>query len=158
MQTRILFLCTGNCCRSQMAEAILAHLGGDRFGARSAGSDPAGFIHSLAIEALHRLRIPLPEHAFSKSWDEFTDDSFDAVITLCDQAAGEACPLPPERSARAHWSLPDPALMGGREEDRIELAYRVAERLQAKIRGLIEIDWSQPRQEIEQRLAFLGEI
>lgn len=141
-----------------MAEAILAHLGGDRFIVRSAGSDPAGFVHPLALAAMDRMHVPVSEDATSKSWDQFADESFDAVITLCDQAASEVCPIPPERGARAHWSLPDPVFLGGREEDRVELACRVAERLRAKIEGLIEIDWSQTRADVEERLAFLGEI
>jgi len=157
-RVKVLFLCTGNCCRSQMAEAILAQAGGDRFAAYSAGSDPAGFIHPLAIIALQRLDIPLPDSALSKSWDAYADESFDAVITLCDSAAGEACPIPPERGARAHWSLPDPAFHPGQESDRIELAMRVAERLKAKIKGLLAVDWSRPRGEIETRLRFFGEI
>lgn len=155
---KILFLCTGNCCRSQMAEAILAHAGGDRFVAFSAGSDPAGFIHPLAIEALRRLSIPLPEGAYSKRWDEFASESFDAIITLCDRAAGEACPLSPDCGVRAHWSLPDPVYHPGAEQDRIELARRVAERLRAKINGLISLDWNAAREDLSQKLQFLGEI
>lgn len=155
---KVLFLCTGNCCRSQMAEAILAHAGGGRFLAFSAGSDPAGFIHPLAIEALKRLAIPIPDGASSKRWDVYADESFDAIITLCDSAASEPCPIPPEAGVRAHWSLPDPAYQPGSEEDRIQFAVRVAERLMAKCKGLLTVDWSAPRAEIEGRLAFLGEI
>ena len=141
-----------------MAEAILAHAGEDRFSAFSAGSDPAGFVHELAIEALRRIRIPINANADSKKWDQFADERFDVIITLCDQAANEACPIPPESGVRAHWSMPDPVYHPGSDEDRTEFAVRVAERLKGKIEGLLEVDWTAPRPDIESRLRFLGEI
>ena len=155
---RILFLCTGNSCRSQMAEAIVRHLGADRFVARSAGSEPAGFVHPLAVAALQHLGIPLRTDAASKSWDLLRDEHFDALITLCDAAAGQACPITPRLATTAHWPLTDPATHPGSEEDRLALAVRVAERLRLKITGLTELDWSQPRALIEARLSALGAI
>lgn len=154
---RVLFLCTGNSCRSQMAEAILRHLGGNRFEALSAGSHPAGFVHPLAIEALRRLNIPLGEPR-SKSWDEFSHTDLDLVITVCDHAAAESCPQWPGRPIRVHWSLPDPAFQPGTADERLEFALRVARRLRGKIDRLVQFDWSAPSEQIEAHLAFLAEI
>jgi len=140
-----------------MAEAILRHLGGDAFEALSAGSHPAGFVHPLAIEVLRRLEIPLGDPV-SKSWNEFARDAVDVVITVCDYAAAEVCPVWPGDPIKAHWSLPDPAYHGGSEEECLEFALRVAKRLHAKIEGLVQLDWSSPRRDIERRLAFLAEI
>ncbi|MBU0716981.1 MAG: arsenate reductase ArsC [Planctomycetes bacterium] len=154
---RVLFLCTGNCCRSPMAEALLRRIGGERFEACSAGSQPAGFIHGLAIEAMRRMGISV-EGQESKSWDVFRDDPVDAVITLCDAAAAETCPQWPGAPLTAHWSLPDPAYHPGAEEERMELAMRVADRLRLKIEGLVNLDWSADRQQLAKHLNDLGEI
>ncbi len=154
---RVLFLCTGNSCRSQMAEAILRHLGGPRFEPLSAGSHPAGFVHPLAIEAMRRMDIPL-EGQSSKSWDCFAGQAVDAVITVCDAAATEACPVFPESPVSVHWSLPDPVYHPGTDEERLAFALSVAERLRTKIQGLIQIDWSADRGQVKRRLEFLGEI
>jgi len=154
---RVLFLCTGNSCRSQMAEALLRHMGGERFEPYSAGSTPAGFIHPLAIAALKRLDVAMSEQE-SKSWDVFAEVPLDAVITLCDQAARESCPTWPGGPAKAHWPLPDPAYHPGTEAERAEFALRIAERLRAKIAGLLALEWQKGRAAIEERLRFLGEI
>ncbi len=154
---KVLFLCTGNSCRSQMAEAILRHLSSDRFEALSAGSHPAGFVHPIAIEAMRRLDIPLEDQT-SKSWDEFAETSLDAVITLCDVAANETCPVWSGNPITAHWSLPDPAYHPGTEDERLQLALRVVQRLRTKTEGLIKLDWSMDRTELTKRLQFLGEI
>ncbi len=154
---KILFLCTGNSCRSQMAEAILRHLASDRFEAMSAGSRPAGFIHPLAIEVMRNMNVPL-ENPRSKSWDEFSDKPVDVVITVCDAAAGMVCPVWSGAPISAHWSVPDPSEHPGSEEERLEFALRVAERLRVKIEAFIDLDWSMNRDELAQRLGFLGEI
>ena len=154
---KVLFLCTGNSCRSQMAEAILRHTGADRFDAFSAGSYPAGFIHPLAVEVMNEMGVPLDDQT-SKSWDEFSDTLFDVVITVCDDAAAESCPVWPGDPIRAHWSLPDPAYHQGTEEERLEFARRVALRLRTKIEGLVTLEWSKDRGELARHLQFLGEI
>lgn len=154
---KILFLCTGNSCRSQMAEAILRHTGGNRFEALSAGSHPAGYVHPLALEALARLNIS-HEDGRSKSWDEFQTTPVDVVITVCDAAAQEACPNWIGAPITAHWSLPDPAMHPDGERERVEFAVRVAQRLFAKIEGLVALDWSKPPAALTERLRFLGEI
>jgi len=153
----VLFLCTGNSCRSIMAEAMLRHLGSDRFAAHSAGSRPAGFIHPLAVHALSTMRIPLSELE-SKSWNEFADKHVDVAITLCDSAAAEACPNFPGTRFKVHWSLPDPAYHLGDETQRADFALLMAHRIRAKIEGLLAIDWASSNLEIQKRLSFLGDI
>lgn len=157
MTRTILFLCTGNSCRSQMAEALLRKIGGDGFTALSAGSRPAGYVHDLAIETMRRMDVPMGS-AESKSWDEFAETPVDVVITLCDEAAGETCPVWMGAPFCAHWSLPDPSFYLGNEEERIEFAMRVAARLRLKIEGLVAIDFDAAREAIAQRLEQLGDI
>ncbi len=140
-----------------MAEALLRHLGGDRWEALSAGSHPAGFIHDLAIEAMTKLHVPLVDQR-SKSWDEFANAELDVVLTLCDAAAGQTCPTWPEAALTAHWSLTDPAMHPGSADQRIALAVSVAKRLKTKIEGLVALDWSADRAAITERLKFLGDI
>lgn len=121
MVQRILVLCTGNSCRSVMGEALFNHLGKGRIEAVSAGSFPAGYVHPKSIETLKRHGID-PGQPRSKSWDEFADQSFDLVVTVCDQAAGEACPFFPGKPKKLHWSTPDPAKAMGADAD-IEAAF-----------------------------------
>ena len=113
---RLLVLCTGNSCRSVMAEALINHLGGGRYAAVSAGSTPTGSVHPRALETLARHGVPAGSPR-SKSWDEFAGQAFDVVLTVCDQAASESCPVFLGPAARVHWSIPDPAKAGGTEDD-----------------------------------------
>lgn len=140
-----------------MAEAILRHLAGDKFDACSAGSHPAGFIHPLAIEAMRQLDVPMANQR-SKSWDEFKDTPVDVVITLCDDAAAEACPVWPAEPIVTHWPLPDPTHHPGSEEERSEFAQSVVLRLRTKIEGLVNLNWSADRSDLTKHLGFLGEI
>ena len=137
---RILFLCTANCCRSQMAEAILKHIAGDRFEVLSAGAQPTGFIHPLVLDALEPMGIPV-EDQHSKSWDEFVGQPIDLLVTLCDLAAEEVCPLWPDRPTTVHWPLPDPVMTPGTDDDRLAAAHRTAERLVLKLQRLAALDW-----------------
>jgi len=107
MKRRVLILCTGNSARSQMAEALVNHLRGDRWEAFSAGTHPAGFVHPQAIEALKEAGIDNPG-ARSKSVDEFLTATFDVVITVCDDAA-EECPVWLGQGRKVHIGFPDPA-------------------------------------------------
>ncbi len=113
---KILVLCTGNSCRSVMAEALINQLGHGRYQAWSAGSYPTGSVHPKSIETLKRHGID-PGQPRSKSWNEFTNQSFDLVITVCDQAAGESCPLFPGHPKKVHWSTPDPAKATGSDAE-----------------------------------------
>lgn len=109
---KILVLCTGNSCRSVMAESLINHLGEGRYQAVSAGSKPAGYVHPQSIETLkrHGIAVGTPR---SKSWDEFAGQAFDFVITVCDAAANEVCPVFLGKHEKLHWSTPDPASATG---------------------------------------------
>lgn len=113
---KVLVLCTGNSCRSVMAEALINHLGQGRFQAVSAGSKPAGYVHPKSIETLIRHGINAG-NPYSKSWNEFSGQNFDCVITVCDQAAAESCPLFTGSAKKLHWSTPDPAKAAGTETE-----------------------------------------
>ena len=113
---KVLVLCTGNSCRSIMAEALINDLGRGRYRAWSAGSVPASYVHPKSIETLKRHSI-VPGQPRSKSWNEYTEQSFDLVITVCDQAAGESCPLFPGTRKKLHWRTPDPAKVTGSEAE-----------------------------------------
>ena len=118
----VLFLCTGNSCRSIMAEAIMNRAGGGRFVAHSAGSHPTGVVNPHASALLQRMNHPT-EHLWSKPWDVFTRSKnpdapeLDFVFTVCDNAAGEMCPIWPGQPMSAHWGLPDPALFEGSDAE-----------------------------------------
>jgi arsenate reductase (thioredoxin) len=123
----VLFLCTGNSARSIMAEAILTHWGADRFRAFSAGSQPKGQVHPMALDLLRETKLPTAELR-SKSWEEFATPgapSLDFVFTVCDNAAQETCPVWPGQPMSAHWGIPDPAAAQGSEAER-RLAFRQA--------------------------------
>lgn len=113
---KILILCTGNSCRSIMAEALINHLGDGSYKAFSAGSKPAGYVHPKSIETLKRHGIDAGKPR-SKSWDEFDGQNFDLVITVCDAAASESCPVFLGQQKKLHWSTPDPATATGSEEE-----------------------------------------
>lgn len=157
---RVLFLCTGNSARSILAEAILNRLGAGRFEARSAGSHPTGRVHPLALEVL-RERGYGTEGLRSKSWDELAAPGappIDVVVTVCDRAAGESCPLWPGRPVTAHWGLPDPAAATGSPEERRAAFRRTAEELERRIRRLVELpaeDLEPPA--LQDRLRRIGE-
>jgi len=111
----VLILCTGNSCRSHMAQGILREIAGDLLDVQSAGSDPAGFVHPLAIRALAEIGIDISSHT-SKHLKEFTDRDVETVITVCDNA-DQACPTFPGQVNQHHWPFPDPAKAKGSEEE-----------------------------------------
>jgi arsenate reductase len=126
----VLFLCTGNSARSILAEAILNGSGGGRFNGFSAGSDPKGTVHPLALALLERKGLPT-RGLRSKAWDEFARPGapqLDFVFTVCDNAAGEVCPLWPGQPITAHWGMPDPAAVEGTDLEKAN-AFREALRI-----------------------------
>ncbi len=132
----VLFLCTANSCRSQMAEAIVNARLGDRWQAFSAGTRPAGYVHPKAIQVLRE--IGLAHEGRSKAADEFRGYTFDAVITVCDET-NEQCPVWLGRAGRRlHVGFPDPAKASGSEEEILEAFRRVREDIQARLLPLLE--------------------
>lgn len=121
----VLFICTHNSARSILAEALLNHFGGGRFKGYSAGSFPSGTVNPMALATLERLHVPVVD-ARSKNWEEFAAPgapALDFVFTVCDNAAGEVCPIWPGQPMSAHWGVPDPSNVEGTEEE-VERAFR----------------------------------
>jgi arsenate reductase len=121
----VLFICTHNSARSILAEALLNHFGGGRFKGYSAGSFPSGTVNPMALATLERLRVPVVD-ARSKNWEEFAAPgapALDFVFTVCDNAAGEVCPIWPGQPMSAHWGVPDPSALEGTGEE-VERAFR----------------------------------
>jgi protein-tyrosine-phosphatase len=116
----VLFLCTGNSARSIIAESILRQIGAGRFVSYSAGSRPAGKVNPFALQYLQAQRMPT-DGLRSKNWEEFVQPgapSLDFVVTVCDNAAGEVCPVWPGQPMTAHWGVPDPAAVDGTDEQK----------------------------------------
>ena len=137
----VLFLCTANSARSILAEGLLNHLGRGRFRAYSAGSFPGGRVNPLAIETLRSLGMDAGE-ARSKSWDEFAGADaprMDLIFTVCDNAAGEACPVWPGHPVTAHWGVPDPAAVEGTEEQKRQAFRDAATTLRRRIEALVSL-------------------
>jgi protein-tyrosine-phosphatase len=137
----VLFLCTGNSARSIIAEALLTQMGATRFRAFSAGSYPKGEVNPHAVELLNRMGLST-EALRSKSWDEFAaaeSPILDFIFTVCDNAAGEMCPVWPGKPTTAHWGIADPAAVEGTEAAKRE-AFRMAlHELEARIRLFIDL-------------------
>ncbi len=155
----VLFLCTGNSARSILAESLLNHWGAEKLRAYSAGSFPTGRVNPLALELLAHMKIPATG-ARSKSWDEFGAPGaieFDFIITVCDNAAGEVCPIWPGKPVTAHWGVPDPAAATGGEVEKI-LAFRDAFRaLEHRIRIFVSLPLaSLDRMKIKRELDRIG--
>ncbi|MEK6618902.1 MAG: arsenate reductase ArsC [Nitrospirota bacterium] len=134
MNHKVLFLCTGNSCRSQMAEGMLRHLARDRFEVASAGTHPAG-LNPGAVGAMREIGIDISPHR-SKRVNEYLDTRFDYVITVCDRAK-ETCPVFPVASSQLHWSFDDPAAAQGSAEERRAVFRRVRDEIAEHIRRFI---------------------
>ena len=155
----VLFLCTGNSARSILAEALLNVRAAGRLRAWSAGSHPRGEVHPLALEVLRTCDIPV-EGLRSKSWDEFAGDTaphMDVVITVCDAAAAETCPLWPGGPVKLHWGLPDPAAVAGTHDEQLAAFAHTFTTLEKRIELLLSLplDFLSP-DELQQQLSNLG--
>ena len=135
MKKKVLILCTGNSCRSQMAEGILRHLAGDRFEVVSAGTTPSR-VHPLAIKVMAEIGIDISRHR-SKAVREFLGQEFDYVITVCDSAK-QSCPVFPGKAVKIHWSFEDPAGAEGSEEECLKLFHRVRDEIRRKIESFLD--------------------
>ncbi len=136
MKKRVLFLCTGNSCRSHMAEGLTNHFLGDTWEAVSAGTQPSGYVHPLAIAALAELGIDISGHT-SKTADEFRQTPLDLVITVCDDAA-ENCPLWLGQGRVTHISFPDPAKATGTEAEKTAVFRQVRDDIRAQVLPYLE--------------------
>ena len=157
----VLFLCTGNSARSILAEVLIDHWGRGRFAGYSAGSFPRGTVHPLALDLLQRLCLRT-DGLRSKSWSEFALPGapvMDFVFTVCDQAAGEVCPVWPGNPVTAHWGVPDPAAVEGTEDQRRQ-AFRDAHRqLEARIKLFLALPVDKlDRVAIKRRVEEIGRI
>ena len=134
MRLRVLFVCTHNSARSQMAEGLLRHFGGDDVEAVSAGTEP-GELHPLAIAVMAEEGIDISGQR-AKLVDDFVQQQFDHVITLCDDA-NESCPYFPNARQRLHWSFPDPSAAGGTREERLAVFRQVRDGIRARVEELL---------------------
>ena len=123
----VLILCTGNSCRSHLAEGILNAVAGDILNVVSAGSKPSGYVHPLAIVAMKEIGIDISHHR-SKSWDEFMHQSIETVITVCGYA-DQLCPIFPGQVNRHHWPFDDPAHATGTDEEKLAVFRRVRDEI-----------------------------
>ena len=132
----VLFLCTGNSARSILAESLLTHWGRGRFRSYSAGSFPKGEVHPLALDLLERMNLPAQGFR-SKSWDEFAAPqapALDFIFTVCDNAAGEVCPVWPGKPMTAHWGIADPAAVEGSDADKAFAFRKALKELETRIK------------------------
>ncbi len=157
----VLFLCTGNSARSIMAEAIMNSLGKDKFRAYSAGSHPSGRVHPLALDTL-RIAGLSTEGARSKAWDEFAGPGapkMDFVFTVCDNAAGEVCPVWPGQPMTAHWGVEDPTAFEGTDAERRAFFLKVFRMLQNRIAVFASLPVaSLDRQSLHSRVKDIGRM
>lgn len=157
----VLFLCTGNSARSILAESLLNHHGRGRFRGFSAGSQPKGRVHPIAVALLKQLELPCAELR-SKSWHEFEAAGappMHFIITVCDNAAGEVCPVWPGKPMTAHWGIPDPAAVEGSEAQEWQ-AFRTALRqMEQRIKALVSLPFdSLDRVQLKSRLDAIGKV
>ncbi len=136
MTKRVLILCTGNSCRSQMAESLWESLGNGEWHSESAGSKPSGYVHPLAIRAMQELDIDISSNT-SKSLDQFQNEPFDLVVTVCDNAQ-ESCPVFPGAKQTLHWPFDDPADATGTEDEQLVFFRRVRDEIKHRIESYLQ--------------------
>lgn len=136
LKYRVLILCTGNSCRSQMAEGLINHFLGEAWQAYSAGTEPSGYVHPLAIEAMHELGVDISQQE-SKNADVYRHVNFDQVVTVCDDAA-ENCPLWLGNGKVSHMSFPDPASATGSEDEKRAYFRQVRDDIRGRLLPFLE--------------------
>jgi len=155
-----LFICSGNSARSIMAEVILNHLGKDRFRAYSAGSHPRGEVHPLTLQLLSGKGYPI-EGLRSKGWDEFARPDapkMDFIFTVCDQAAGEACPAWPGQPITAHWGFADPVAVSGDPEKQLKAFANTQFQIANRIRTFLSLPLARiDRLSLQNQLRQMGQ-
>ena len=157
----VLFLCTGNSARSILAEAILNQIGKGRFRAYSAGSHPAGKVNPYVLEMLAAQNLPVAELR-SKSWDEFVAPgapALDFVFTVCDNAAGEVCPVWPGQPVSAHWGIEDPAAVQGDDAARRHAVHTALQLLNRRISVFINLPFAKlDKMALKQEVDSIGRL
>jgi arsenate reductase len=154
----ILVICTGNSCRSVMGEALFNHLGQGRIKAFSAGSQPIGRINTGALATLKRHDLPTEGYK-SQSWEEFEDQPMDIVITVCDNAAGETCPVYLTKAVRAHWGVSDPGHVEGTEAEKIAAFERTFSTLKLRVEKMLELPLeTMPPEQLTAELNAIGQL
>lgn len=158
-QYNVLVLCTGNSARSILGEVLFNALGKGTFIAHSAGSKPAGRVNPFALELLQQRGHSI-EGLRSKSWDEFAAaPQFDFIFTVCDNAAGEACPIWPGKPATAHWGIPDPAAVEGGDDDKRAAFRKAYEQLARRIQLFMSLPIQKlDKLTLKQKLAEIGRV
>jgi len=152
---KILYICTHNRCRSILSEAITNHVAKGKLQAFSAGSQPVGQVHPLSLKYLAEKGISTAGLK-SQSWDEFESLAPDIVVTVCDSAAAETCPVWFGNTVQVHWSLPDPSKLQGTESEVRDAFYRVMSTIEQRVQKLLELDL-EPLSKAERR-ALLNQI
>lgn len=156
----VLFLCTGNSARSIMAEALLNTMGKGRFRVFSAGSQPGGTVHPFAVEQVKATGYPL-DNLRSKSWDEYAAPDapkMDFIITVCDNAAGEVCPVWPGQPVSAHWGFEDPAAAIGSDDEKRAVFVKVFRQIMARVNIFVSLPIDMlEKNAIQRELKKIGE-
>lgn len=151
---KILYICTHNRCRSILSEAVTNHLAAGTIDARSAGSQPSGQVHPLSLQYLAEAGITTAGLQ-SQSWDEFEDFAPDLVVTVCDSAAGETCPVWFGKALKVHWGLADPSRLEGSDADKAAAFRHTIQLIEQRVQDLLVLA-AQPREQWPATLAALG--
>ena len=156
----VLFLCTGNSARSILAESLMNHWGRGRYRGFSAGSHPKGTVHPIALKLLKQMQFPT-DGLRSKVWDEFAEPGappIDFVITVCDNAAGEVCPIWPGHPMKAHWDIPDPAAVQGSDTQKWAAFRDAFQTLQSRIKLFLSLPLaSLDNMKLKERVNAIGQ-